>query len=477
MIARRIAALAFLTLLVAVAVGSQVVSQPPMTIQGINGIVYIDCVKYSCANIGKGINDAYAALPSPGGTIVLPKRSTCFTFTQQIQITTAGKGALLEGAPGGATCLKWTPSSGTAFTYDVGTSHFPGGGMRDVQLTTVTSPNTSNGIVFGSSNGGEGTYWTNNRIEGFKYPVSTLSGDEKTFIAEFVHNYIGGDATDCTVAIDLEGTSENLVFFHNTIYQCARGMKVVGAASDIYLYSNSFDDNTVWAIDQISGHVWSYGSHFENLGGGTAHYVSNAGGNLFINGGMMLEDSGSGSAVDHFVLSTGTGTYTSVKDVEMYSNGQVVTNGVEFASNSGGEVSVFVNAMGSQIGNSSNAAAYDVAGGPQVVDTSQNYPQSKSTFFGKNAEVRSCTSAPTTAAGTLSRWFDCTTAWDMFNPNVYGDLAHVGILPPGGTVGHGAYFTAPYVLGDAGAGFSGTKTAGACVLTVSHGVVTDITGC
>src|SRR5262249_56460469 len=86
---------------------------------------------WSGSDVGAWINAAYANLPASGGDIILAAGN--YTQTTPIVFGTANKAARIDCAVGGASTLTFTPTTGTAFTYNVGGSggsHLWGGGLE-----------------------------------------------------------------------------------------------------------------------------------------------------------------------------------------------------------------------------------------------------------------------------------------------------------------------------------------------------------
>jgi hypothetical protein len=136
----------------------------------IEGTLYAD--QFPGADMGAKINNAYAALPSAGGTIVVSPGT--YLYSTPIVFGTAGKTALLEGAAGGGfysaggTTLQYTSSTGIGFTYNVNNYSSAGIGLSDLSLvgpagiggigssTSASNTTSTVGVFLGGANGATG---------------------------------------------------------------------------------------------------------------------------------------------------------------------------------------------------------------------------------------------------------------------------------------------------------------------------------
>ena len=78
-------------------------------------------------DIGAQINAAYSALPATGGAIMVTESAS---FDTPVVFGTKDKPVLLMGLPGDIVTLTYTGAFGTALTFDYGTRHRMGHGLR-----------------------------------------------------------------------------------------------------------------------------------------------------------------------------------------------------------------------------------------------------------------------------------------------------------------------------------------------------------
>ena len=119
----------------------------------------LDATQFSGADIGAQINAAYAALPATGGVIYVPRGT--YSFSTEIEITTADKPAIIECAPGGATQLTYTGSTGTSTTFNVEDSAAPSTqqlalGIRGCWFYGQDIDHNNTGLEVGGTNGAQG---------------------------------------------------------------------------------------------------------------------------------------------------------------------------------------------------------------------------------------------------------------------------------------------------------------------------------
>jgi hypothetical protein len=110
-------------------------------------------------DIGARINAAYADLPSAGGMILLSEGGS---YSTPIVFGTNNKPVLLVGLPGDIVTLSYT-GSGTAITFDPGTGHRMGHGLRDLTISGPGHDTSTVGIRFGGENGAEGIAFRDSR--------------------------------------------------------------------------------------------------------------------------------------------------------------------------------------------------------------------------------------------------------------------------------------------------------------------------
>ena len=127
-------------------------------------------IRYATAihglDMGAEINALYDNLPATGGEIVVQESAS---FATPILFGTNGKPALLVGLPGDIITLTYTGSGGTAVTFDYGTGHRMGHGLRDLTLTGPGHSTDTIGVVFGGVNGAEGLDFRDFKIVQLNY--------------------------------------------------------------------------------------------------------------------------------------------------------------------------------------------------------------------------------------------------------------------------------------------------------------------
>lgn len=148
---------------------------------------------WGTSDIGAQINNAYAALPSTGGTIIVDPNpnGTCYDYSTGIAFTTSGKYVFLDGGGigtavagsgpthwSGGACLNFIPTTNQAIQSDyvplVSENPPTGHGIRNIAFinnqcsATGGCGGSANGLVIGNVNGGayDATY-TNVAFIGF----------------------------------------------------------------------------------------------------------------------------------------------------------------------------------------------------------------------------------------------------------------------------------------------------------------------
>jgi len=287
----------------------------------INRTLYVTGVNYpQSPDIGIGIAKAYADLPSNGGTIVIPASDSCYTMSTPVTFNTASKPVALDGM--GGACINFVAKDVIAFVFDNGdlTSHFRSGGMRNIVLNGPNS-GTSTGILLGGTNGAEGFYLTNSKVN---WPVGTgITFGDNTWGTLFDHSTISGTpgikfgkgTTNSGEDIELhdsfvEGQGDN--FTNCAIFDGGSGLQVS-------IIGGSFDDCQL-TIRSGSAHV--SGTHFENPGmrsDSLSNPLITIAGNSTLNGIWLGQDASTGVTTDEEILVKG--------------NAQVAIFGGSFTSN------------------------------------------------------------------------------------------------------------------------------------------------
>lgn len=218
---------------------------------------------FAGADVGQQINAAYAALPAQGGEIILDDGGS---FSTPIAFTTPGKPVLLVGIPGDAVTLTFT-GAGTAITFDYGTGHRIGHGMRDLTLTGPGNATPTIGVIFGGSNGAEGIEFRDFKIQSFGV---NLQMGSHTWIANFEHGMVRDGGTNVLLPSGLVEAGEQIAFHHVTFADAppphTNSVWVQGQGQEIVFTDCSFDQAQlrVGNGSASAAQVVVQGTHFEN---------------------------------------------------------------------------------------------------------------------------------------------------------------------------------------------------------------------
>lgn len=316
-------------------------AQTHITAGNINNVLYAD--QYAGSDIGAKVNAAYASAscPSTGCHIKIP--SGTYSFSTPIVCGTNAKPCGLEGDPARMTKLVFTPGTGTAITLDWGSGHLYGAGVDSIYLAGACTTNacsgvTAVGIQLASSNGADGSTIRHSGIgqngAGFAVGVkfAGAGNSSSAFISSIDNTAILGNAVGVGV---VQGT-ENISIYSSCLCQNGIGLSASssGSNSDIYIYANSFDDNTTVALKTtIPISLWGYGNHFENSGGGTPFYIDfsscSSTCRLFLDGGQMLDDNNGAATVADFI--SFAGDQITISQVTFFSQSDTITQAVLLA--------------------------------------------------------------------------------------------------------------------------------------------------
>jgi hypothetical protein len=214
------------------------------------GHVY-DATRFIGVDIGDQVNHAYASLPPGGGRIRVPPNPAggCWQFTTQILLNASGTPALIEGDPGGGTCLIFTPTSGDAITFNVGEQH-RGVGMRDIKLegacTTDACTNsggvTSRGIVTNTTLGADDQFFLNVQVgdRGAGFLTGwVFNGTYTTFLSYVLNSSAVGNNVG---ALYPQG-AENNRWVGGVFAANATGVSITGTFNALTIDKASFDAN------------------------------------------------------------------------------------------------------------------------------------------------------------------------------------------------------------------------------------------
>jgi hypothetical protein len=218
------------------------------------------------ADIGEQINAAYADLPAQGGAILLEESAS---FATPIVFGTNGKPAVLIGLPGDIVSLTYTGDSGAAITFDCGTGHRMGYGMRDLTLTGPGYSTNTVGVLFGGDNGAEGIALRDFKIQSFG---TNLRMGSHTWLAYFEHGMVRDGAFNVLLPSGLTEAGEQIVFNHVTFADAppphTNSVWIQGGGHEVIFTDCSFDQAQLRVGNGgvSAAQVVVKGSHFENPG-------------------------------------------------------------------------------------------------------------------------------------------------------------------------------------------------------------------
>jgi len=230
----------------------------------------LDATQFSGADIGAQINAAYAELPATGGTIYVPRG--IYSFSTEIEITTAGKPAVIECAPGGATRLTYTGSTGTSTEFDVDWSDSPaaqewGLGIQGCWFYGEDNGYANVGLEVGGTNGGQGFAMHDTRW--YTFGTGLYLGDN-VYIADFENNIWNWNGQNIRFK-DAPSNSGESIWFENNLFEgygtyAADCVDTGSYWTTVQFINNSFDDCGV-RVGAYSMEMLFSGNHFENPSG------------------------------------------------------------------------------------------------------------------------------------------------------------------------------------------------------------------
>lgn len=235
-----------------------------LTLPKLNSILYLDGTTYSATEVGATIATMYAALPVNGGTIILPPRASCYTMSTAVVFNTASKPVLIDGS--GGACINWTPTTGTAFTFNNGdlTLHYRSNGLRNL-VVNGPATGTSVGFFLGGTNGAEGFATYGSKINWLS-GTGILFGNN-TWGTVFDHSTITG-APGINFPTGLTNSGEDIQLRDSFIQgqgsnytNCA--LFNGGSGLQLSMFGGSFDD---CQLTLSSGVLHLTNVHFENPG-------------------------------------------------------------------------------------------------------------------------------------------------------------------------------------------------------------------
>jgi hypothetical protein len=215
-------------------------------------------------DLGAEINALYDSLPAGGGMIVVEESGS---FQTPIAFATPGKPVLLVGLPADVVTLTYTGSGGAAMTFDYGTGHRMGHGMRDLTLTGPGDSTNTIGVLFGGANGAEGIGFRDFKIQCFGVNMEMGS---HTWLANFDHGILRDAKTNVLLPSGLVEAGEQIVFHHVTFADAPAphtdSVWVQGGGQEVIFTDCSFDHAQlrIGNGSVSAAQVVVQGSHFEN---------------------------------------------------------------------------------------------------------------------------------------------------------------------------------------------------------------------
>ncbi len=214
-------------------------------------------------DVGARINAAYASLPPSGGAIIVEEGGL---FSTPVLFSTPDKPVLLSGLPGDAVTLTWT-GTGAAMTFDYGTGHRIGHGLRDLTLTGPGNVTRTIGVVFGGANGAEGIDFRDFKIQSFGV---NLQMGSHTWLANFDHGMVRDGGINVLLPAGLVEAGEQIAFHHVTFADAppphSNSVWVQGGGQEVVFTDCSFDQAQLRIGNGVmsAAQVVVQGTHFEN---------------------------------------------------------------------------------------------------------------------------------------------------------------------------------------------------------------------
>jgi hypothetical protein len=224
-------------------------------------------IRYASAipglDMGSEINALYNSLPATGGEIVVQESAS---FATPILFGTNDKPVLLVGLPADIVTLTYTGLGGTAVTFDYGTGHRMGHGMRDLTLTGPGHSTDTIGVIFGGVNGAEGLDFRDFKVQSFGV---NLQMGSNTWLAYFQQGMVRDGGTNLLLPSGLVEAGEQITFNHVTFADApaphTNSVWVQGQGQEVVFTDCSFDQAQLHIGNgDMSAQVVVRGSHFEN---------------------------------------------------------------------------------------------------------------------------------------------------------------------------------------------------------------------
>lgn len=320
----------------------------PQTMSSVNAI--INPTFFNGSDIGAQVNTAYASTQcgATGCRLRIPPNPSggCWSYLTPILFNVSSKPAMIEGDPGGATCLTFTPSSGTAITFDYTAAHFTGWGIRDLAIygactNSGNAPNcsgvTSVGVSLGPSSGTDQQFISNVRIGKLGAGFATGLYVHSTFDLTSVNAQISGN----NVGILNDLLVEHNTFIGGCICSNNTGVSMTATGSEMSFSNMSIDDNIVNGFNMSGNSTLTLDIiHFENAGcimgctyaATSDQWINAAAGKVFIRGGEVENDLPTGTVAQNMTFGGDTLDVRGLQ--EFVAVGHTVTNFWSLTNNS-----------------------------------------------------------------------------------------------------------------------------------------------
>jgi len=239
-----------------------IASEPADGLQNNSPIRYASPV--AGIDMGAEINALYNSLPATGGEIVVKESAS---FATPIVFGTKDKPVLLVGLPADIVTLTFTAPAGIAVSFDYGTSHRMGHGMRDLTLTGPGHSTDTIGVIFGGLNGAEGLDFRDFKIQSFGV---NLKMGSHTWLAYFQQGMVRDGGTNLMLPSGLVEAGEQITFNHVTFADApapyTNSVWVQGQGQEVVFTDCSFDQAQLHVGNGAfsAAQVVVRGSHFEN---------------------------------------------------------------------------------------------------------------------------------------------------------------------------------------------------------------------
>lgn len=263
-----------------------------------SGAPYTTC--WGSSDIGAQINAAYAACPSSGCHIVVTPGA--YSYTTPIVFGNSNKGALLtcdrgqvlQQVPTGITTLTFTPTSGTAITFNEG----PGGMDGCIVIGTGHAGTTGVALTYIRA-----STFQNDDISNFDIGLNCTGCNlaAQFFVNTFINMQVHDNLTNNLLAPTGGPGAENVVFFGGDFYTKTAAFSTtcidIGTGVEFSFYGTSFDQCGM-TLRGTGATVNLFHGHFENPNGSTTNDFITLAANcvqciLNLHGGKFLEDSSS----------------------------------------------------------------------------------------------------------------------------------------------------------------------------------------